>query len=225
LSGAKQLVTLAQVTTTLRIGDGTNYIEDNASNQLRYFGTSRNDRTVSLIPEFVGAIIRGDGSNNVGTMTSGFCSDGQNINDGGGANACDTGQEHTYYEWTTAEASAQDYDVYVRWRVPSDFDDSSGFQSNITFNMYGWRTDVTNNSILVNIYNDAGGVCGTADQAVAGTATDWNNLSFAGMGADADCNASAIDAGDYVTFRFRMNADTGDIVRLGEIEISYKSIF
>ena len=158
-------------------------------------------------------------------MMSGLCSDALNINDGGGANVCDTGEAHNYYTWTTSEASAQTYDIFVKWQVPSDFDDSSGFQSNISFNMFGWRTDATNNQIQVNMYNDTGGVCGTANQNVTGTATDWNNLSFAGMGADADCNGSAIDAGDYITFRFRMTADTNDFVHLGEIEINYKSNF
>jgi hypothetical protein len=225
LSGAKLLVTSAEVTTAIRIGDGTNGVSfnDETSNKLRLRGTARNDIDLSLVPEFVGAILRGDGSSNTGSMTSEFCSGASRLSINTGV--CAATDEHNYYEWTTSEASAQDYDVYVRWRVPSDFDASSGFQSNISFTMNGWRTDTTNNSILVNIFNDAGGTCGTADQQVAGTGGAWNSLSFAGMAADADCNSSNITSGDYIVFRFRMTADTGDTVRLGELEINYKSKF
>jgi hypothetical protein len=224
LSGAKLLVTSAEVTTALRVGTGTDGVSfnDGVATKLRLRGTARNDVTVSLKPEFEGAILRGDGSSNTGTMTSDLCSGTSRLSIN---SVCGATEEHTFYEWTTSEATAQDYDVYVRWRVPSDFDDSSGFQSNITLTMYGWRTDATNNSLLVNMFNDAGAACGTADQVVASGTAAWSSLSFAGMGADADCDNTKIDAGDYVWLRFRMNADTGDTIRLGEIEISYKSIY
>jgi hypothetical protein len=224
LSGAKLLVTSAEVTTALRVGTGTDGVSfnDGVANKLRLRGTARNDVTVSLKPEFEGAILRGDGSSNTGTMTSDLCSGTSRLSIN---TVCGATEEHTFYEWTTSEATAQDYDVYVRWRVPSDFDDSSGFQSNMTLTMYGWRTDATNNSLLVNMFNDAGAVCGTADQVVASGTAAWSSLSFAGMGADADCDNTKINAGDYVWLRFRMNADTGDTIRLGEIEISYKSIY
>ena len=230
-NGGLYVTDSAEFAGQILIGTTSNGVAIDATNkQVRFTGTARNDIVVALKPEFEGSTLRGDGSSNVGTMVSDICSDALNINDGGGANACDTGQAHTYYEWTTVETSPQDYDLYLRWKLPSDFDSSTGFDGNISINIFGWRTDSTNNAVTVNLYNDEGGVCGTADQAVASaSATDWSTLSFAGMAGDADCegtdDSSDIRAGEYVVLRFRMTADTNDIVRLGEVEITYKSQF
>src|SRR5690606_36924085 len=131
--------------------------------------------------------------------------------------ACGATDTFTYYEWTTIEDSAQDYDLFVRWRVPSNFDSSERL-TDVT--AYGWRTDATNNVVQVSIYNASGSQCGSTTQ-VAGNGS-WSGTSVADMSSDSDCDVSA---GDYITFRIRMNADSNDIVRLGQIEIGYKAVF
>src|SRR5690606_38151641 len=122
------VTTSVEIAGRLLIGTTSNGIDTN-SGKLRAVGSYREDIVIALRPEFEGAVLRPDGSNNVGYMSSDFCSGSSgrmNIN----ATAClnsggTSSEEHTYYEWTTIEASAQDYDVYVRWRVPDNFDNGT----------------------------------------------------------------------------------------------------
>lgn len=62
-----------------------------------------NTETVGFVPEYQGAVIQGDGTNNSGTMYSGFVN--------GLSNA--QGVYHNYYEWYTAQSTSQDYDIIV----------------------------------------------------------------------------------------------------------------
>src|SRR5690606_27079257 len=135
-----------------------------------YTGTSRPTKLITLNPEYHGATLMGDGSSNSGTMTSDFCSGSgkMNVNVGicGGAN-----DERNYYSWTTSEGSAQDYDVYVQYQVPSDFD---GFTSSSAIGMYGWRT-TSGEDVELSMYKD-GALCGSTTD-VATSNTTWTNTA------------------------------------------------
>lgn len=179
-----------------------------------YAGTARPARRATLAPEFAGALLTGDGSNNTGTMTSDFCA--ASAGAGGlpatNATVCNTsGDVHNYYSWTTASGTAQDYDIWVRWRVPDNF---SAWDTN-PVQVYGKRTDATNNAVTVFVYDTAHALNNAGGTQVAGTAWTQTNIALSG---------GTWTAGSYMTLRIVMNADTGgDSVQAGEINLNYLS--
>lgn len=203
------LSTAAEFTTSIRVGDATNGV-DITSTGIQLNGTARPTRTVTLAPEFPGATFTADGTNNNGTLSSDFCSQALAIN----GTACPTsGDVHNYYAWTTTQASAQDYDVYVRYRIPSDF--STGTLANLY--MYGWRTGASD-SVEIALFQANMTQCGTTTNVATGTAT-WTETAMAGT-----LSSCTIAADDVVTFRIKLVAGANnDIARAGEIRFSYKS--
>ena len=175
-------------------------------------GSSSNTRAVYLVPEYPGLTLVPDGSNNTGTMTSDFCSgtSGLSVN----TSVCAASDNHNYFSWTTAESTAQDYDIFVRYKVPSDF---SSFASSSTITMDGWRTDSTNNMVELALFDDTMTQCGTTTNVATGTAT-WSNVALGG-----DETGCGITAEEVITFRIRMTADQNDFARAGAIEFSYNT--
>ena len=174
---------------------------------------------VVLFLEYPGAVLTGDasGSDNVGTLTSDFCSktntNPPDINTG----VCVTaGDLHNYYSWTTT-VSGNDYDIWVAYQIPSDF---SAFAASDTIKVYGWNTDNTVNAVTVTLYDDADALCGSATDVATGTAT-WTQTALTGD----ETGCSGIVAGDIVTFRIQLDADVSEFARVGEIEFSYRAKF
>jgi len=200
------------------VGDTTNFISlESGTNGLIFAGTARKNRSVTLIPEFPGAVLTGDGANNVGTMTSDFCSNGNtnppDINTG----VCATsGDLHNYYSWT-ADAT-NDYDIWINWQVPSNFD---AFASSTAIRFEGWRTS-TSDSVTLTVYDDANNICGSAT-AISGTVAQWNSTDYADP---TTCDDSNIVAGDIITFRFQLSVGVNsEFARAGEITVDYLSVF
>jgi hypothetical protein len=206
-------------TSTVKLGDGTtNYFDFSETSGPTYYGTARPTRQVTLSPEYSGALLTGDGGSNTGTMTSDFCEQGASadIPDTNTAVCNTSGDIHNYYNWTTGEASVQDYDIWIRWRVPDNFP-TDGFSA-VTdpIKVYGKRTDVTNNAVTVYVYDTGGTLENTSGTQVAGTT--WTETSVEAT------FAGTYTAGQYMTIRIVMAADTGgDLVQAGEISINYKS--
>ncbi len=199
------------------LGSGGNTFTFDESSGPLYAGTARPTKKITLSPEYSGAVITGDGANNIGTLTSDFCSNGNtnppDINTG----VCTTsGDLHNYYSWTTA-TSGDDYDIWVSYQMPSDFD---AFTASDTIKVYGWNTDNTVNAVTVTLYDDNDAVCGSATDVATGTAT-WTQTALTGD----ETGCSAITAGDIITFRIQLDADASDYARVGEISFSYYAKF
>lgn len=178
-----------------------------------FAGTARPARKEKLVPEFPGATLTGDGGSNIGTMTSDFCEQGvhANIPDTNTAVCNTSGDIHNYYSWTTNQGTAQDYDIWIRWRVPDNF---AAWDTN-PVQVSGKRTDVTNNAVTVFVYDVAGVLNNAGGTQSAGTSWTQTNIALSG---------GTWTAGSYVTFRIVMNADTGgDSVQVGEINLNYLS--
>lgn len=193
-------------------GGGNTFTFDESSGPL-YAGTARPTRLQTLAPEYPGATLTGDGSSNTGTMTSDFCENGVSADlPQTNTSVCNTsGDVHTYYSWTTSQGSAQDYDIWIRWRVPDNF---SAWASSNPIKIWGKRTDTTNNAVTVYLYDTAGTLENSGGTQVAGTA--WTQTSL-----EASL-AGTYTAGSFMTFRVVLNADTGgDSVQVGEITLDY----
>lgn len=198
----------------LSFSDGSNSFTFDADTGPLYAGNARPARQITLSPEYPGATLSGDGSNNSGTMTSDFCEQGASADvPNTNTTVCNTsGDIHNYYSWTTGQGSAQDYDIWIRYRIPDNF---AAWNSN-PIQVYGKRTDATNNAVTVYVYDTAGTLENAGGTQVAGTT--WTQTaveaSFAGT----------YTAGSYMTIRIVMNADTGgDSVQVGEINLNYRS--
>jgi hypothetical protein len=176
-------------------------------------GATGGNYKVTLAPEYAGAVLTGDGSNNTGTMTSDFCSGSSLRNIPSASNPCGASEEHSYYTWITT--AQNDYDIWVRWQVPSDFSD---FAASDAIQMYGWRTDSTaTTKVDLSLYNASGTQCGTTTNVATGTAA-WTQTSMSGTVTASGCS---ISAGDVVSFRIQMQANN-KTVRAGEITINYQ---
>jgi hypothetical protein len=166
----------------------------------------------------VGATFTPDGTSNTGTLSSDFCSDDRNINDGAGAACNDADDQHTYYSWTTTQGSAQDYDIWINHQLPSDFD---GFADDNSIKMYGWRTS-SSDSVTYSIYraDSAHTECGT----VTTVTTADGNWTQTNLGGNEQSTCS-FAAGDMITIQIKLTATNGNYARAGEITMDYKSKF
>lgn len=220
LGTARLLVTEAEVTTRFRIGDGTNGVSfnDEISGQLRFRGNARPTRSISLIPEFAGATLTGDGTNNIGTMTSDFCSgtSRRSIN----TTICSANDEHNYYSWT-AQAT-NDYDVYVRYQLPTDFD---GFASDDAIRMFGWRS-TSNEKVELSIFNANGVQCGTTT-VINTVNTTWEETPLAGAETtESACSVANMAPGSNILIRIRLTVGSNNnFARAGGITMEYLSKF
>jgi hypothetical protein len=159
-------------------------------------------KTVTLSAEYPGAVLAADGSSNTGFMTSdaeGSASDSMN-----------------YYEWNSSETSLQDYDVRLRFTIPSDF--ASWGTNAFTLNLATeTATDSTINKVDLYVYEESSGTVddSSVDQ-VSSSAGVWTTTNI--QGADlGDCNA----AGETCLVLIRMSSKNDNYVRIGDIDINY----
>jgi hypothetical protein len=153
-------------------------------------------------------------------MTSDFCSGSSHLGVPSASNPCAATEEHNYYSWTGA--ATNDYDVWVRYQLPSDFD---GWASNSSIQMYGWRTSATE-KVELSVYNSAFGQCGSTTE-INSSNTTWQTLAMTGSETtDANCNLTNMPAGSMIYFRVHMTAAaSGNYARAGEINFTYLSKF
>ncbi|HVX24689.1 MAG TPA: hypothetical protein VG992_05120 [Candidatus Saccharimonadales bacterium] len=224
LSGAALVVTKSEVQTTFFAGNGSGGLTVSSTSTNAYepllTGSARHPINVTLAPEYPGATLTGNGDgSNVGTMTSDFCSTTLHINDStNGTNVCTTsGDVHNYYSWTTSQGSAQDYDIYVRYQVPSNF---NALAASSPLTMYGWATNTGTDAVQLSVYQTTGGTTSTCstNTNVATTNTTWTSTSVS-------FGSCTITANSVLTFKVHVVAGTGDFARAGEISFNYLSSY
>ncbi len=153
-----------------------------------------------LSPEYSGAILYADGTDNYGRMTSDAIED--------------SGTFQNYYQWVSDKDTLQDYDILVKITLPSDFG--------------GWNEDaisldfMTENSASTT-YNNVGislvGKTGVDSQVIGGISTlpaNWERVSIKSSDI-SECNK----AGDSCTLRISMSSKDSYFVRVGDITLNY----
>ena len=200
-------------TSTVTVGTATNGSVF-TSTGVSYVGTARPTRTVTLVPEYAGATFTADGSSNNGSLNSDFCSSSSLLNMN--AAACPSAaDEHNYYAWTTTQGTAQDYDLYVRYQIPSDYD--TGSMANMKLTAMG--TIGANEIASLALYKGSSTACGTIADAITSNATWATSTSASPLGA------CTIAAGDMVTFKVKVTAVSNGVARAGAISFDYRSKF
>ncbi|KKT46417.1 MAG: hypothetical protein UW37_C0024G0007 [Candidatus Gottesmanbacteria bacterium GW2011_GWA2_44_17] len=182
-------------------------------------GASSLTRTVKMSPEFDGATFTASASSStIGTMTA------DTINDA-------TEGWLNYYEWTSTEASLQDYHLVVKVTIPSDF--SSWATSNAIQVLYETDDNVnTNNKFDLTIFNEDDTPNVPVYQTLANLSTNddtWYTLTIDDSGVD-DASGNEWDAADETAlFLFKLYSMTsatpcgsdGCYVRIGDIKLTY----
>jgi hypothetical protein len=163
-------------------------------------------QTVTLVPEFAGAVFTADGSSNTGYMTSDRVS-------GLGSGE---GYKHNFYAWSTDQSAAQDYDIVTEYQLPSNF--TSFAAGSLT--AWDYRNDNTNDSISYTIYDANGDSCSSGTLAFAALAGTWNKSAMTTPSTTSPCSFAA---NDIITIDFKLTAisPATNYVKLGEVQFSY----
>jgi len=152
---------------------------------------------IILSPEYSGAVLTADGTANTGSMTSDSDANSKN-----------------YYEWNSSEVSLNDYDVRVRFALPSDFDSWSS--TALTLNFVTEDTG-TNSKADIYLYLASSGT--VDDSAVDGASSSggtWTSMSL--QSADLnECDA----ANETCMLIIRMYSANDNYARVGDIELNY----
>ena len=191
------------------IGSATNGIEFSA-NGMVLSGTARGSDRLTVSAEYPGLTFRGDGANNDGNLSSDFCSQPLGIN----TSACSTGVATNYYQWTTTQTTAQDYDLYFKMRYPDRASPSSG-GGVVNFTMDGFVTATATDSVSATIFKGAT-TCGTYN--IATVNNTWTTTSMST--AFGTCNFAA---GEEMVIRIKLTAGQNNFARVGDIQLTYRT--
>lgn len=198
---------------------------DSATNAIRcYNGTTWGDCNnlpdtfVALTPSYAGAVTQGDGS---GAMTTGFCSDDLDINDGSNSqiDACGTNETYNYYRWTSSSTTAQDNSIFVTYQLPDTFDN---FVSDTT--SLEAHTDNTDATVKYQIYRKvaAGGLqsCGSSITVSDGAQANWLQATSSGSDDPSSCNFSA---GDTMLIKITTTASNDANAFVGPLSFAFSN--
>ena len=174
------------------------------------------DHFVTISPEYTNAVTHGTG---LGTMSSDFCSDSLNINDGSSSQPtiCGTNETRNFYKWTSAETSDQSKSIYVTYKLPSTFKEFASGTTSLDA-----RTDSTDASATYQIYrSDSNGLtaCGSAISASTGNQTTWQSTSASGSADPASCSFAA---GDSIVFKINLTAKNNADAYVSDLSFTYR---
>lgn len=180
-------------------------------------GSSPNN-IVTISPEYTNAVLYGSG---VGTMTSTLCSASLNINDGtsGQPTICGANETYNFYRWTSPQASAQTYGIYVTYQLPSTFKSFASGQTSIM-----GRTDSSNAAVQYQIYrnNPATGLtaCGSAVSVSSGSVASWQTGVASGA---ADPSTCGFAPGNSIVFKINATASQNANAYIGNLNFTFSN--
>ena len=200
-------------TNALTLGDGTNGLTFDIDTGMLYQGTGRKTKTITLSPEYSGAILTASGSATItGSMTS---------------DASPSANFRTYYEWSSTSTSLQDYTVAVRVTLPADFAAWTTSSTTMQVNFNTASTVDTTNKLDVFVYNPStsASIPVVYKQArVSGTGKTWTTVDIANT--DLEDSPAWNTAGQTATIYLKMyGSGTFNYTQVGDIVLNYLSAF
>ncbi len=200
------------------VGSATNNVELSL-NGIKLSGNARSTKTVTLVPEYAGATFQGDGTNNNGSLSSDFCSSASALNINTDACAVD-GLNFNYYKWTTTQATLQDYDIYVKYQLPSDYD--TGSMTNLVLDAQS-STYGTGQKVDLSMYNEGGVLCSSIDGSFVDASSP--EFTFATVANPLGTNCASTPANAFVIFKIKLSAINNESVRVADIKFTYRGKF
>lgn len=205
LQGGSALILDASSGSTITIGNtgSGNYAQFAATTrELAFFGSARHTRRITVTPEYAGGSITGDGTSNSGTMTS------DNMT---------ASPFRNYYNWASS-GTADDYDIWVKVPIPSDF---SEFSSANALTIEAFSSTLADTTIeIVNVY-DAAGTSRCANVNIEpGTVNTWANAT------GTSCTDTGVaTANDVWTLQLRLSSANNANARVGQFYFEYLSMW
>jgi hypothetical protein len=156
--------------------------------------------SVVISPEYSGAILYADGTDNYGRMTS---------------DAIETGGVFkNYYEWKSDRETLQDYDILVRITLPTDFVSWKDDAISLDF-MTENSASVANNKVDIALMGNSG-IDGEVKDGISKLPGSWERVSIKSTNI-TQCKK----AGDSCTVRLSMHSKENYFVRVGDISLNY----
>jgi hypothetical protein len=140
--------------------------------------------TEQFAPEYENSLTAADGSNNTGTLVTGYEIDAGN-------------NTRTFYKWTSNQGTLQDFDIILHARVPDNF--VSWATNAITLNYKTGVTGTTDNYVYWEIYEDGNATALMTSANLA--STSWATDSA------TSTELSALTAGDTFRIVIKLAAD------------------
>ena len=130
------------------------------------------------------------------------------------------GYKHTYYDWSTSQATAQDYDIYVTHQLPNDVNATTEFDAS-SWKVWTYVDNVANSGITMSVFDSDGTTCAN-NVSIKGGVTGWSQITLADFDNTASCDFTA---GSIITIKINMSSVTPNTnhVRVAEIEYTYTS--
>lgn len=179
------------------------------------------DNIITISPEYTNAVLHGTG---IGTMTSDICSATLGINDGtsGQPTICGSGETYNFYKWTSPQANAQTYSIYVTYQLPSTF---KGFNSGQTSLMARTDTSVSGGSATVayQIYRNSGSglnACGSSNTVSTGAVGSWQVKTATGA---ADPSTCGFVAGNSIVFKIDVTTNKNANAYVGNLNFAFNN--
>ncbi len=173
---------------------------------------------ITISPEYTNAVMHGTG---VGTMVSDICSDTFNINDGSSSQPtiCGTNETYNFYRWTSPQATAQTYSIYVTYQLPSTFKDFSSGRTSLM-----GRTDSSNSTVEYQVYRNVTGsgitACGSTIAVSSGSASSWQTGTASGA---ADPSTCGFAAGNSIVFKINVIASQNASAYVGNLNFTFNN--
>lgn len=204
-AGAVSGVTTLGASSTVTIGSGGNTFTFNPASGPVYAGTAMPTKRITLTPEYAGATLTGDGTSNTGTMTS---------------DTETASPFKSYYNWSSAQGTAQDYDVWIKVPIPSDF---SAMASTDSLTVEARSDNLANTAItIVQVYDTANAAdCTTGNINIEpGTVNTWADTT-----PTDTCTGGTYAADGIMTIQLRLSSLSNANARVGRLYLQYKAKF
>jgi hypothetical protein len=187
----KSYIPVAQIVTA---GGGISTITDK-----RIFSSDNREQTIERMftPGYEHASFQGDASDNVGQLSMSH----DNTND------------HNFYMWTSTKSSLQDYDVFVRVPLSSDFEhwDAS---APLQIAYRSTSATASNNALAVQVYDTNGQpvTLGGSSSGLASTSWATSSITFGG---------GTWTPGQEFLVKFTFKAKDNFQMQLGKMRLKY----
>jgi hypothetical protein len=159
-------------------------------------------KTITLSAEYEGAVLVGDGSENRGIMTS----------DSEGTES----KYMNYYKWTSNQPVLQDYDVRVRFTLPSDFESWSNNAIKVSYS-----TETTNKEISkldLYLFEQNSETVDTQNiDLISDEPGEWIKTTI-----NSENIKQCTKAGDTCILVIRGYSSDNHYVKVGDIELTYR---
>ncbi len=161
------------------------------------------DDVVKITPEYDKSSYQGDGADNVGRLSLSQ----DNIN------------KRNYYQWTTTEATLQDYDIFVHYQLPKDFvgwDDTGTPAFSVQYRSTSAST--ADNELSITVYDTNGAPVSLVGGGTHLASTSWTSadLGFA--------DGSTWTAGNEIMIKLTVSAKNSQQMHLGSIQLHYRKL-